>query len=327
MCSSRLIGGMRTTDPFGPTNCPLVTPFADGGGSGSDGSGDAGDGDGENGIDTASLASLVDALVERGLDGLVPCGTTGEFASLSDSEYRIVVETTVDAADGRAPVMAGAAATRVRETLARLDVAAEAGADAGLVTLPYFHGANAPDGDERFLRAVAAETPIPIYLYNIPMCVGRGLSPGTVGALADHEAIIGMKDTSGDFEYFLRVDRHTPDDFVLLQGYDSFFTSSLAAGAPGGINALTNAIPESFVAAVEAHEAGDHERAMAIQATEITPLFDLCLDYGFAPAAKVAAAARGFVSETAVRPPLVELGTDARADVEAVVTSVATNYE
>lgn len=306
------------TDPFGATNCPLITPFADGGDSA-----EASD----DGVDTDALTSLVDALVERGLSGVVPCGTTGEFASLSDAEYRTVVETTVDAADGRIPVMAGASATRVEETLARLDTAADVGADAGLVTLPYFHGANDPAGDERFLRAIAADTPIPIYLYNIPACVGREIAPAVVETVADEDRVVGLKDSSGDFEYFLGVDRHTPDDFACFQGYDSYFVPGLFAGSSGGINALTNAIPESFVSAVAAYEGGEYDRAREIHATEIAPLFGHCVTHGFAPAAKVAAAARGFVPDTAVRPPLVELGPDARADIEDAVASVATNYE
>jgi len=305
------------TGPFGATNCPLITPFDDGDST------DASD----DGIDTDALASVVDALVERGIGGLVPCGTTGEFASLSDTEYRTVVETTVDAADNRVPVMAGASATRAEATLARLEAAAEVGASAGLVTLPYFHGANAPEGDERFLRAVAAETPIPIYLYNIPTCVGRAIAPEVIETVADAESVVGLKDSSGDFEYFLGLDRQTPDDFACFQGYDSYFLPGLFAGSAGGINALTNAIPESFVSAVAAYEAGDHDRAREIQATEIAPLFSQCITHGFAPAAKVAAAARGFVPRSSVRPPLVELDADARADIEEAVASVTTNYE
>jgi 4-hydroxy-tetrahydrodipicolinate synthase len=312
------------TTEFGATNCPLVTPFE---GSRADEDGDGNGSSERGGIDTDALASLVEALLDRGLDGLVPCGTTGEFASLSGSEYRTVVSTTVDAADGRAPVMAGAATTTVERTLDRLETAAEAGADAGLVTLPYFHGANAPAGEARFFRAVAAESPLPLYLYNIPSCVGRPIPLETIAAVAEEEAIVGCKDSSGDFEYFLGVDRHTPKEFTLFQGYDSYFVPGLAAGSAGGINALANAIPESFVAASEAARAGEYERAREIQATEIAPLFELCLAHGFAPASKVAAAARGFLDDTAVRPPLVDLDNEAREEIEASVRSVATSYE
>jgi 4-hydroxy-tetrahydrodipicolinate synthase len=306
------------TDAFGPTNCPLITPFED-----TTAGREANDTDG---IDTDALAALVEALLDRGLDGLVPCGTTGEFASLADSEYRTVVETTVDAASGRAPVMAGAAATTADRTLARLATAAEAGADAGLVTLPYFHGANVPAGEERFLRAVAADSPLPIYLYNIPGCVGRELPPEVIAAVAEAEAVRGCKDSSGDFEYFLQVDRHTPDGFAFFQGYDSYFVPGLAADSAGGINALTNAVPESFVAATEAIRAGEYDRARGIQATEIAPLFELCLAHGFAPASKVAAAARGFAPRSAVRPPLVAIDPEARTDIEEAVDAVVRNY-
>jgi 4-hydroxy-tetrahydrodipicolinate synthase len=316
------------TDPtaaFGATNCPLITPFED---STANGEGSGGERGGEReGIDTDALASLVEVLIDRGLDGLVPCGTTGEFASLTEKEYRTVIETTAGAAGDRAPVMAGAATTTVETTLDRLEAAAESGADAGLVTLPYFHGANVPEGEARFFRAIAAETPLPVYLYNIPGCVGREVPLETVAAVAEEESIVGCKDSSGDFEYFLEVDRHTPTEFALYQGYDSYFVPGLAAGSAGGINALANAIPESFVAASEAVRAEKYERAREIQTTEIAPLFELCLAHGFAPASKAAAAARGFLPDTAVRPPLMDLDRETRAEIDETVASVATNYE
>jgi 4-hydroxy-tetrahydrodipicolinate synthase len=301
--------------PFSGVNCPLITPFK------------AADSDEAGTVDTDALASLVESLLDAGLDGLVPCGTTGEFASLSDDEFRIVLETTVDAADGHIPVMAGAAATTVQGTIDRLTTAAEAGADAGLVVLPYFHTANASTGNERFLRSIAAETPLPIYLYNIPACTGQAISPETVVAVAEEESVRGLKDSWGDFNYFTEVVRRTPTDFHLYQGFDSYFVSSLTLGATGGINALTNAIPETFVAAAEAVRTGDRDRARQIHATQIAPLFQQCIEHGFAPAAKVAAAMRGFVPSATVRPPLVELDTDAQADIKKAVNEIAAEYE
>jgi 4-hydroxy-tetrahydrodipicolinate synthase len=298
-----------SADAFTGANCPLITPFD------------------ETGVDTDALAGLVDSLLARGLDGLVPCGTSGEFASLSDVEHREAIEATVEAAEGRAPVLAGAAATTVEGALSRLAAAAEAGATAGLVTLPYFHGANEPAGDERFLRAVAADTPLPLYLYNLPNYVGREIPLPVVERVAEEHSVIGCKDTSGDFEYFLGLDRHTPDDFALLQGYDSLFVPSLLADADGGINALTNAVPEPFANAIAAVRAGDYDRAREIQATEITPLFELCARHGFAPASKTAATARGFVPDTAttVRPPLVTLDDGATTAIERAVGAINTD--
>jgi 4-hydroxy-tetrahydrodipicolinate synthase len=288
------------SDSGNPVYPPLVTPFADGT------------------VDADALTSLVEALDERGVDGFVPCGTTGEFASLSDPEYRTVVETTVDAADG-ARVVAGVADTSVAGVLDRIETAAAAGSDAALLTLPYFHTANDAAGDEAFVRAVAEETTLPLYLYNIPVYVGTELDPDTVAAAAAMDGVVGLKDSSGDFGYFQSVARRTPDEFELLQGFDSLLVPSLAFGGSGGINALANAIPEVFARTTTAVARGDLERARALSDEAIAPLFEQCAVHGFAPATKVAAAARGFIPSTTVRPPLVTLDADARSTVEDAV--------
>ncbi len=280
--------------------CPLVTPFVDGD------------------VDEAALAELVERLAEAGMDGLVPAGTTGEFASLTDEEYRTVVETTVDAADGT-PVLAGTAHTTVPGALERIETAAHAGADAALVTLPYFHGANDPAGNEAFLAAVADDAALPVYLYNIPSCTGQEIAPATVETVGRHENVRGLKDSSGDFNYFLDVADRTPDDFRLLQGFDSYLVPGLLMGAAGGINALSNVIPEAFVAARDAVAAGDVERARQIGAERIAPLFQQCAAHGFAPATKAALESRGWLETAAVRPPLVELDEEAGAEIATAV--------
>jgi 4-hydroxy-tetrahydrodipicolinate synthase len=283
-----------------PVYPPLVTPFTD-----------------ENAVDAGALASLVAEVERRGTDGVVPCGTTGEFASLSRDEYRRVVETTADAASGR--VIAGVADTSVAGVRSRMETAAAAGCDAVLLTGPYFHTENATGGTTAFLRAAVDDAPLPVYLYNIPVYVGTGLDPETVAALAADERVHGLKDSSGDLDYLLRVVRETPDDFELLCGFDSVLVPALASGAAGGINALANVVPEVFEAATSALAAGDVERAVTISQTAIGPLFEQCATHGFAPATKAAAASRGFLESTAVRPPLVELDGDAQAAVAEAV--------
>lgn len=289
--------------------CPLLTLFSDGS------------------IDEGALASLVETLLDAGMGGLVPCGTTGEFASLTEQEYQQVLKTTVDTVDERVPVVAGTAATSIPNTLDRLETARTLGADAGLVTLPYFHTANAPNGNEQFLVTIARESPLPIYLYNIPSCTGASISPETVASLAKEDSVHGVKDSSGDFNYFERLLELTPADFELYQGFDSYLVPGMLQGATGGINALSNAIPEAFVAAADAVAEEDVERARRINTEHIVPLFQHCIEHGFAPGAKVASAARGFIPETAVRPPLVEIEDDARAAIEDTVTSIAAEYE
>ncbi len=115
-----------------------------------------------------------------------------------------MLETTVHAADGL-PVLAGTADTTVPGTLERIETAADAGADAALIVLPYFHVANQPAGNEQFLSEIADGASLPIFLYNIPSCTGQEISPATVESLARHPNVHGLKDSSGDFNYFLEV--------------------------------------------------------------------------------------------------------------------------
>lgn len=287
--------------------CPLVTPFEDGT------------------VDETALSALVDRLSEAGMDGYVPAGTTGEFASLTDEEYRTVLETTVEAA-GDAPVMAGTAHPSIPGTLDRIETAANLGADAALVVLPYFHGANDPAGNEAFLSAVADDAALPMYLYNIPACTGQEIAPATVETVSRHENVLGLKDSSGDFNYFLDVAAQTPDDFRLYQGFDSYVVPGMVMGSAGGINALSNAIPEAFVAARDAAAAGDVERARRIGTEQIAPLFQQCVAHGFAPATKSALVARDWLEYAAVRPPLVELDETATAEIASGVERVLADY-
>lgn len=289
--------------------CPLLTPFADGE------------------VNSTALTSLIETLLDAGLDGLVPCGTTGEFASLTETEYRHVLETTVEVTDGRVPVIAGTAASSIPKTLDRLETAQTLGADAGLVTLPYFHTANAQNGNEQFLSAVARESSLPMYLYNIPACTGASISPDTVASLAEEDAVCGLKDSGGDFNYFQQLLERTPADFELYQGFDSYLVPGMLLGSTGGINALSNAIPEAFVAATDAIADGNIDQARRISADHIVPLFQHCIEHGFAPGTKVAAVTRGFIPSATVRPPLVEVAGDAYASIEETVEGIATEYE
>jgi len=294
-----------TTDVALPTPATLpalVTPFT-----------------ADEAVDHDALADLVTRTVDRGVDGLVPCGTTGEFASLSRAERRAVVATTVDAADGRVPVVAGAAGTTPATVREYVTDAADAGADAALVPPAYFHAANDPAGNVAFFERVADGSDLPVYLYNIPSCASGPLAPETVATLAAHDAVHGIKDTSGAFSTVERFLAETPDAFRILEGYDDHFVGAGAMGADGGINALANVVPGAFRTLCGAIDAGEYGTARTVQQAVLSPLFDACLDHGFAPATKAALAARGVLDTPTVRLPLVALDADARSTLAGTV--------
>ncbi|SFS08375.1 4-hydroxy-tetrahydrodipicolinate synthase [Halomicrobium zhouii] len=282
--------------------CPVVTPMNE------DGS-----------VDLDGLETLVDYLVSSGIDGLVPCGTTGEFSALTDEERRAVVETTVDAAAERVPVMAGVGGTAVGEVRRHVSEAEAVGADSVLVVPPYFGGQSSADGNEAFFRAVLDDSPLPAYLYNIPQTVGQELQVDAVAELADHDSVVGIKDSGGDLTYFGDLLRRTPDDFEVHQGWDAAYLPSLAMGADGGINALSHVCPDAFHEVAEAVAGGDLERARRHQRETIDPVFEFCRDHGFAPSVKAALAHRDLVDSGTVRPPLDSLRGEAFDELVTVL--------
>jgi 4-hydroxy-tetrahydrodipicolinate synthase len=262
-------------------------------------------------VDEESLSRVTEFILNRGVDGLFPCGSTGEFASLTPEDRYRVIETVSENA-GDAPVIAGAAGTSVPETLARIEDANEAGADAAAIVAPYFHSANQPEGTRQFFQAIADQATLPLFLYNIPMHVGTGITTETVAALAEHDSVRGMKDSSGDFSYFLAVDRKTPDEFLLFQGFDTLLVPALRADTNGGIHALANAIPEVFAEVIK--HADDHGGAH-LQQNAIAPLLELCLEYGVAPTVKAALVHRDVIPTDEVKPPLVPLAEGKKVEI------------
>ena len=262
---------------------PLVTPF-----------------DADGTVDHDALTAVVDHVESNGVTGLFPCGTTGEFASLTAEEQLAVTETVVDASSPDVPVVAGVSATAIEDAVAKAEAAAEIGADAAVLTPPFFHTPDDQTGIEQFFATVADRSPLPLLLYNIPVYVGTSLETETVVSLAEHPDVIGIKDSSGDLDYTLDLLRETPDDFLVLQGWDTLLVPGLRMGLDGGVNALANVVPEVFAVLVEEPES-DRARAAS---DAIADLFDVCLDVGFATAAKAALVQRGVIESDAVRPPL-----------------------
>ncbi len=262
---------------------PVVTPFDDGE------------------IDWTGYDSVLEHVLAGPVDAVFACGTTGEFTSLTTRERRRLLERTVERVPATTPVIAGGTTADVPTSVEWIENAADIGADAVVATAPYFHNSNGPDGLYHFFREIADEATIPILLYNIPSCVGEPIPADVVGDLADHDAIIGLKDSSGDLGYGFRVQARAPE-LPLLQGYDALLLPSLRMGFAGGVNALSNVVPGAYRELVDDPSAPSADR---IHRDTILPLFEHCRRDGFAPAAKAGLVARGVIDDPAVRPPLV----------------------
>jgi 4-hydroxy-tetrahydrodipicolinate synthase len=217
-------------------------------------------------VDEPGVRRLVERVIAGGVHGLLPLGSTGEVASLDERTRRSLLAIVVDAAAARVPVICGVAQTNLEDAISEVSAAAEAGAVAALVAPPFYYPTNQVTV-LAFYRRLAASSQLPVMIYNIPQFTKVVSEPSTVALLAREGAIVGIKDSSRDFEYFERLCVATRDlpDFRLFTGSDSMLLASLAMGGTGTICAAANVAPRWVVDAFEAFERGDWDSARRLQ--------------------------------------------------------------
>jgi 4-hydroxy-tetrahydrodipicolinate synthase len=272
---------------FEGTLTALITPFRDGG------------------VDEEALRALVERQIAAEIDGLVPCGSTGESATLSHDEHRRVVEIVTEAAGGRVPVIAGTGSNSTREAIELTLHAREAGADGALLLSPYY---NKPtqEGIYEHYAAIARETRLPLVVYNIPGRTASNIAPETLGRLARLEWIVGVKEASGDLEQIAHVIAKCPADFAVLSGDDALTLPMLAIGGKGVISTSSNVAPEQVGDLVRAFREGDLASAQQ-RHYALLPLFDALFCETNPIPVKAAIATLGLCSDE-IRLPLTRLG-------------------
>jgi 4-hydroxy-tetrahydrodipicolinate synthase len=286
----------------------LVTPFA------ADGS-----------LDEAALRRFAAWQVLAGVDGLVPCGTTGESPTLSAAERERVIAIAVEAAAARRPdgrramVLAGTGTNDTRATIRATRRAAALGADAALVVAPYY---NRPDQRmlEAHFRAVAEEGGLPVVVYNVPSRTGTNVDAATLLRLADHPRIVGVKEASGNLEQLATVIRDRPEGFAVLAGDDAWTLAAMAMGGDGVISVAANEIPGEMAALCRAADNGRWDRARFIHARWL-PLFRANFQGGPNPVpVKAALGMLGLVPER-LRQPLLPLDAADRERLASLLRS------
>ncbi len=209
------------------------------------------------------LRELVSFHVEVGTDGLVPCGTTGENPSLHGwEEQRRVIEIVAREARGRLKVIAGAGTHSTSDTVENLKSLAGLGVDGALVITPYY---NKPSqaGLVAHFRACAAESPVPLVLYNVPSRTGVNLSPETMAQIASEEKIVALKEATGDLEQASWLYKLCGDRIGLLSGEDSLIFPMMCLGATGAVSVLGNIVPQDILTMIAAIKKGDYDTARA----------------------------------------------------------------
>lgn len=272
-----------------------------------------------DGIDTGALKSYTSHLVSGGVHGLFPCGSIGEFSSLTRQERSLVFETVANES-GDIPVLAGCGDTNVSTVRSHVADAADAGADAAVVVTPYYLSTT-QKGLQRFFDAVADDSPLPIVLYNIPALTGEGLSVDLVAQLADHPNIVGLKDTSGDLTFLYDVVRSTPSSFSVFQGASELAIASLDAGADGMIAGPANVFPQAVAQLYDSYRAGDRERAEHLMNTVVNPVVSAMNDVPTAAAMKYLIGLSGYDIGKPL-PPLPELDEAERDDLRRCFEAV-----
>jgi 4-hydroxy-tetrahydrodipicolinate synthase len=244
-------------------------------------------------LDEESLRILVNRSIAGGVHGVVACGSTGEFSTLSSDERRLVVEIVVDQVAGRVPVIAQTGATSTAEAIRLSRHAQAAGADVVMAVTPYYEPLTIEE-TLSYLRAVAGSVDIPVMLYNLPVATGVDLDPDTVGALAREVGNIRyIKNTTVDMAQSARLIHNHGDVISTFVGWDSLLLSALAEGAAGVMAGTANVVPAELVAVYEAVSAGNLGQAREAW-TRVYPLIDAIMAQPFIPAVKAALAAVGF---------------------------------
>lgn len=262
----------------------IVTPFKDGN------------------VDEEGLRNLIEFQIENGTDAIVPCGTTGESATLSHTEHKQVVEITIDEVKGRVPVIAGTGSNSTAETIELTLHAKSAGADAALVITPYY---NKPTQEGLFqhFKAVSDACAFPMILYNVPGRTALNMLPSTVARLAELDDVIGIKEATGSMQQASDIISLCGDKITVLSGDDFTAFPLLSIGGKGVISVVSNVAPRDMADMMDAFEAGDLENARALH-YKLWPLNNAMFYETNPVPAKTALALMGKISSGELRLPL-----------------------
>ncbi|PLX71342.1 MAG: 4-hydroxy-tetrahydrodipicolinate synthase [Denitrovibrio sp.] len=279
----------------------IVTPFKDGQ------------------VDEKTLRNLVDYQIEKGTDGIVPCGTSGESATLTHEEHCKVIDIVINQTNKRVPVVAGAGSNSTHETLFLTEHAKKAGADGALLITPYYNKPS-QEGLYQHYKYVAERVDIPIIMYNVPGRTACNMLPETTIKLSKIPNIVSIKEASGSMDQAAEIINKTDDDFGLLAGEDALIFPYLTLGSNGVISASVNACPAMVAEMYDSYLAGNFERARELH-FKLLPLFDAFFMETNPVPVKKALELMGLIGPE-VRLPLVPMTDAGTAKMKAVMEQV-----
>jgi len=224
----------------------------------------------EGKVDEESLRGLIHFCLDKGIDGIVPCGTTGESPVLSFEEHKRVIQITAEEVKGKVPVIAGTGSNNTKEAVELTNFAKEVGVDATLVITPYYNKPT-PRGMEAHYERLN-EIGVPIIIYNVPSRTGVNIPPETVGKLSRLKNIVGIKEASGNIDQISSIISLSENDFSVLSGNDSHTLPLLSLGGVGVISVVANIVPQDMTQMVKAYLEKNIEKAKELH----YKLYPLC---------------------------------------------------
>ncbi len=269
-------------------------------------------------VDEESLRSLIEFQIVSGTNGIVPCGTTGESATLSFEEHERVVEITVEQVNRRVPVLAGTGSNNTEEAVRLTRHAKKAGADGVLMISPYY---NKPtqEGLYRHFEKVAASVDIPIVLYNIPGRTAVNMEPETIERLARIPNIVGVKEASGSMKQIMEIIARCGEEFSVLSGEDYLTFPLMSVGGKGVISVVSNIAPREMADLCRLALAGVWDDARRLH-YRLLPLCHILFCETNPSPVKAALAMMGKLPCDEVRLPLVPLSETNRSKLRGVLT-------
>jgi 4-hydroxy-tetrahydrodipicolinate synthase len=223
------------------------------------------------GLDIPGLEQNIGFLLSRGIHGIVPCGSTGESATLTFEEHEKVISVAVEKVNGKIPVLAGTGSNNTAEAIRLTKAAKDIGADGVLVISPYYNKPNRAGLVKHYTKL--ADLDIPVVVYNVPGRTGQNLEPDLIAELAQHPNIVGVKEASGNIGQISRIIEETQDvDFSVISGDDNITLPIMALGGTGVISVAAYVDPARMVAMYEAMKKGDSQKALVLHFA-LSPLF------------------------------------------------------
>lgn len=278
----------------------IVTPFIDGK------------------LDEQGLVDLIEFQIANGTHGIVPCGTTGESATMSHEEHHRVVELTIKTVNGRVPVLAGTGSNSTSESIELTKHAKDAGADGALMITPYYNKPS-QEGLYQHFKAVAEAVDIPIILYNVPSRTSINMLPETVARCAEIKNIVGIKEATGSLNQVSEVIRLCPADFAVMSGDDFTSMATVAVGGTGVISVTSNVAPKDMAGMMNAILDGDLAEANRLH-YKLFPLMQaMFIDTNPVPA-KTTLEMMGKIKSSTPRLPLYKMNEATQGKLKKVIT-------